>query len=68
MDNVYPDHTKYQCFTSKIGEALGGYVFVGNSKCTRSAPKPYDPELKVAREWKSDNVLSLICMIHDWVS
>ena len=63
MDNVSPDGTEDQYFTSPGGEAFGRNVHVRRSKRIRNYPQRYNPGFGAAREWKNDDVASIVYMI-----
>ena len=65
MDNVCPDGNKNQYFTSPGREDLGRNVNVRRSKRIRNSPQQYNPGFGAAREWKNDDVASIVYMIQD---
>ena len=65
MDNVCPDGNKNQYVTSPSGESLGRNVNVRRSELIRNSPQRYNPGFGAAREWKNNNVASIVYMIQD---
>ena len=65
MDNVCPDGNEKQYVTSPSGEALGKNVNVRRSERIRNSPQRYNPRFGAAREWKNDDVASIVYMIQD---
>ena len=63
MDNVCPDGNENQYVTSPSGEALGRNVNVRRSKRIRNSPQRCNPGFGAAREWKNDDVASIVYMI-----
>ena len=45
MKNVHPDDTEYQCFTSKIGDALGGFCPCGEFEVYQEYSKAVCPRI-----------------------
>ena len=65
MDNFCPDRIEDQYVTSPSVEALGRNVDVRRSKCIRNSPQRYNPGFGAAREWKNDDVASIVYIIQD---
>ena len=65
MQNVRPEGTEYPYITSLSGEVLGKNVYERCSKHIINSPNRYDPGFGAAREWKSDDVASIVYMIQD---
>ena len=65
MENVRPEETEDQSVTYLSGESLGGNVYVRRSERIRKFPQLYDPRFGTAREWKNDDVASIVYMIQD---
>ena len=63
MDNVCPDGNENQNVTSPSGETLGRNVNVRRSECIRNYPQRYNPVFGAAREWKNNDVASIVYMI-----
>ena len=63
MENVRHEGTGYQSVTSPSGEALGINVHVRRSKRIIKYPQRYNPGVGDDREWKNDNVASIVYMI-----
>ena len=63
MDNIRLEGTAYQYVTFPSGEALGGNLNIRRSKHTIKSPQRYDPGFRADREWKSDNLASIVYMI-----
>ena len=64
MENGSSERTEYQTVTSQSGEACGSNVYVSHFKCIRKPPQRYDPGFGSTREWKSDYIANIVCMIH----
>ena len=60
MENVCPKGNENQFFTSPSGEALGRNVHVRRSERIRNSPQRYNPGFGAAREWKNDDVASIV--------
>ena len=65
MDNVFPEGTEKQYFTSPSGEALGRNIHVRRSEHIRNSPQRYNPRFGASREWKNDGVAIIVYMIQD---
>ena len=65
MDNVCPEGTEYQYVTSPSVEALVRNVDVRHSELIRKSPQRDNPGFGAAREWKNDDVASIVYMIQD---
>ena len=65
MDNVCPERIEDQYDTSPSGEDLVRNVHVRHSERIRNSPKCYNPGFGAAREWKNDDVASIVYMIQD---
>ena len=65
MDNMHPEDTEDQSVTSPIGEALGRNVHVRYYECIRNSPQLYNPGYGADREFKNDDVASIVYMIQD---
>ena len=65
MENVRPEGTEGQSFTSPSGEALEINVHVRRYKCIGNSPQRYNLEFGAAREWRNDDVASIVYMIQD---
>ena len=65
MDNVCPDGNENQYVTSPSGETLGKNVNVRRSKRIRNFPQRFNPGFGDAREWKNNDVVSIVYMIQD---
>ena len=65
MDNIRPEGTEDQSVTSTSGEYLGMNVHVRHSERIRKFSQRYDPGFGAAREWKNDDVTSIVYMIQD---
>ena len=65
MENVCPEVTEDQYVTSTIGEALGRNIHVRRSEHIRNSPQRYNPGFGSDREWKNDDVESIVYMIQD---
>ena len=63
MDNVRPDGTEDQYFTSPGGEAFGRNFHVSRSKRIRNYPQRYNPGFGAAREWNNGDVANIVYMI-----
>ena len=63
MENVRPEGTEDQYITYPGGEALGRSFHVRRFECIRKYPHWYDPGFGADREWKNDNVASIVYMI-----
>ena len=63
MENVRPEGAEYQYVTYPSGEALGSDVHVRRSERIRNSPRQYNPEFGSAREWKNDDVASIVYII-----
>ena len=63
MENVRPEVTEDQYVTSPSEESLGRNVHVRRSKRIRKHPQRHDPGFGDVREWKNDNVSSIVYMI-----
>ena len=63
MDNMCPEGTEDQYFTSPSGDALGRNFHVRRSECIRNSPQRFNPVLGATREWNNDNVSSIVYMI-----
>ena len=67
MDNVLPEETKDQYFTSPSGESLVRNVHVRRSKRIRNSPQQYNPGFGDAKEWKNESVASIVYIIQNWM-
>ena len=65
MDNMYHKGTEDQSVTYTSEKALGMNVHVRRSKYIRKYPYRYNPGFGATREWKNDDVASIIYMIQD---
>ena len=65
MENVRPEGTEYQSVTSPGGEDLGRYFYVRRYERIINSPQRYDPGFGATREWKSDDVSSIVYMTQD---
>ena len=65
MDNVCPEGTEDQYVTSPSGEALGRNVDVRRYECIRNSAQRYNPGFGAARDWKNDDIASIVYMIQD---
>ena len=65
MDNVCLEGTEDQYVTSTSGEALESNVHVRRSERIRNSPQRYNPVFGAAREWKNNDVVSIVYMIQD---
>ena len=65
MENVCPEGTEDQSVTSPSGEALIRNFHVRSSEHIINAPQRYNPVFGAAREWKNDDVASILYMIQD---
>ena len=65
MENVRPEGTEEQSVTSPSGEALGRNANLRRSERIRKSPHRYNPGFGAAREWKNDDVSSIVYMIQD---
>ena len=65
MDNVCPEGTEDQYVKSPSLEALGRNFPVRRSKRIRNSPHRYNPGFGAAREWKYDDVASIVYIIQD---
>ena len=63
MDNVRPEGNEDQYITSTGGEDLERNVHMRPSECTRKFPHQYEPWFGADRQWKSDDVESIVYMI-----
>ena len=64
MKNDRLQGTQNKCIISTSGEALGVDSFVRCSNCISKYPRVYDPLFGAAKLWNSENVASLVFMIH----
>ena len=60
-----PEGTEDQYVTSPNGESLGRTVHVRRSKRITNSPQRYNPGFGDDREWKNDDVASIVYMIQD---
>ena len=60
---MHPEGTKDQSVTSPSGESLGRNIHVRRSKHIRNSPQRYNTGFGAAREWKNDNVASIVYII-----
>ena len=65
MITVRLEGTEDQYITSPSGETLGRNVHFRRSKRIRNLPQRYNPGFGASREWKNDNVESIVYMIQD---
>ena len=65
MDNLCPEGTEDQYFTSPSGEDFGRNVHLRRSKRIRNSPQRYNLGFGAAREWKNDNVSSIVYTTQD---
>ena len=65
MDNVCPEGTEDLYVTSLSGEALVKNVNVRRSERIRNSPQWFNPGFWATREWKNDDVTSIVYMIQD---
>ena len=63
MENVCSEGTEDQYVTSPRGESLVRNVHMRRSKRIRNSPQRYNPGFGAAREWKNDDVASIVYMI-----
>ena len=63
MYNVRPDGTEDQYITYPRGESLGRNVHVRRSERMIKSSQQYEPGFGAAREWKNDDVSSIVYMI-----
>ena len=60
-----PDGNENQYVTSPSGEALGNNVYVSCSERIGISLQRYNPGFGAAREWKNDDVASIVYMTPD---
>ena len=65
MDNMCPYRNENQYVTFPSGEALGRNVNVRRSERIRNSPQRYNPIFGASREWKNNDVASIVYMIQD---
>ena len=63
MDKWCPDQNENQYVTSPSGGALGRNVNARRSERIRNSPQQYNQGFGTAREWKNDDVASIVYMI-----
>ena len=65
MDNVRPEGTEDQYVTSPNVEALERNFHVRRSERIINSPQRYNLGYGIAREWKNDDVASMVYIIQD---
>ena len=65
MGNVCPEGTEEQSITYTNGEDLGRNVHVRRYESIINSPQPYNQVFGAAREWKNEDVESIVYMIQD---
>ena len=65
MENFCSEGTEDQYVTSPRVEALGRNVHVSRSERIRNSPQRYNPGFGAAREWKNNDVVSIVYIIQD---
>ena len=65
MENVCPAGTEDQYVTSPNVEALEKNFHVRRSERIINSPQRYNPGYGIAREWKNDDVASMVYIIQD---
>ena len=65
MDNICPEGTEDQYVTSPSGESLVRNVHVRSYEHIKNSPHWYNLIFGAAREWKNNDVASIVYMIQD---